>query len=245
MKNKKIDIEFNNVTKNYFLCKNDWERLQTLFLPFTRKKRTNTILKGISFHINQGEKVALIGSNGAGKSTILKIICGIVKPSSGKKTVNRRISSLLNIGVGLEGDFIGKENIFILGTLLGYSKKEIKKRLNQIIEFSELKEYIDLELKRYSAGMISHLGMAIIISLEPEILIVDEALSVGDKKFNEKVKQEINKLSRDNNTTLLIVSHNEQTLTDLCTRGIYIKNGNIAYDGDIKKCIKMYHDDNK
>ncbi len=245
MKNKKIDIEFNNISKNYFLCKNDWERFQTLFFPFTRKKRTNTILKDISFRIHQGEKIALIGSNGAGKSTILKIICGIVKPTSGKKIVNRRISSLLNIGVGLENDFLGRENIFILGTLLGYSKKEIEKKIDKIIEFSELKEYIDLELKRYSAGMISRLGMAIIISLEPEILIVDEALSVGDKWFNEKVKKEINELSKNNNTTLIIVSHNEETLLDLCNRGIYVKDGNIVYDGDVKKCINMYHKDKK
>lgn len=239
--NRNIDIEFCNVSKNYFLCKNDFERLQTVLFSFERKKRLKPALNNVSFRIYEGEKVAIMGKNGAGKSTLLKIISNIVKPSSGKVVVNRKISSLLDVGVGMEPEFTGRDNIYIRGTLLGYSKKEINEVIDKIIDFSGLREYVDLEMKRYSSGMISKLGFSINLFFNPEILIVDEALSVGDVDFNNKAKQEIIKLSKEKKTTLLIVSHNEDTINGLCDRGICILNNKIAFDGEFKKCLEFYN----
>lgn len=240
MKNKDIDIQFENVCKNYFLCKNDWERLKVLIFPFSREKKLKKTLDNISFTIYKGEKVAIFGKNGAGKSTVLKIISNIVKPSSGKFKVYRKVSSLLDVGIGMEPEFTGRENIYIRGSLLGYSKKEINLAIDKIIDFSEMSEYIDLEMKRYSSGMISKLGFSINLFLNPEILIVDEALSVGDVNFNNKAKQEIIRLSKEKDLTLLIVSHNEDTIKDLCTRGICIENHRITFDGDFNECLKYY-----
>lgn len=243
-KSTPVDIEFKNVSKNFYLCKNDTQRLTTLMFPFIRKKRTRLTLDKMNFTIHQGEKVAFVGRNGAGKSTTLKIISGIIKPSSGKILVKRKISSLLDVGAGFEPDFTGRENIYIRGTLLGYSKKEIDAVLDKIVEFSGVGDYLDMEMKRYSSGMSAKLGFSINLFLHPEILIVDEALSVGDVKFNEKAKKEIFRLSKKENLTLIIVSHNEQTLKGLCDRGIYIKDHKIAFDGPINKCLSIYNSDN-
>ncbi len=245
MKKTEIDIEFINVSKNYFLCKNDLQRLQVLLLPFKRKKMTKLALENISFTIKKGEKVAIVGKNGAGKSTLLKIISNIVIPSSGQVIVNRRVSSLLEVGVGLEKEFTGRENVYIRGAILGYSKKEISEVIDKIIEFSDMKEYIDLEMKRYSSGMIAKLGFSINLFLNPEILIIDEALSVGDTEFTNKVKKEIEKLSKNSELTLLIVSHNEDTLKGMCNRAILISDHKLAYDGNLKDCLKLHNKLNK
>ncbi len=243
MHNNKIDIEFDKVCKNYFLCKNDWERLKTLLFSWERKKRIRHTLDNISFKIHQGEKVAIVGKNGAGKSTILKVMAGITIPSSGKVLIKRKLSTLLNVGAGFEPEFTGRENVYIRGTLLGFSKKEIDKALDDIVEFSEVGEYFDMEMKRFSSGMSSKLGFAINLFLNPEILLVDEALSVGDAKFNAKAKKAINDLSKKENLTLIMVSHNEETLKGLCDRGIYIKDHKVAFDGPIKKCLEIYAKD--
>ncbi len=242
--NNKIDIEFKNVTKNYFMCKNDIQRLGVFLFPSLRKKRVKKTIDNVSFKIHQGEKVALVGKNGAGKSTILKMISNIVKPSSGEITVNRRVSTLLDVGAGFEPEFTGRDNVYIRGTLLGYSKKQIDEVFNQILEFSEVGDFIDMEMRRYSAGMLSKLGFSINMFLHPEILIVDEALSVGDAKFNAKAKKEISKLSKKENLTLIIVSHNEETLHGLCNRGILVQNNHIEFDGPISKCLKIYNEKN-
>lgn len=237
---KPLDIVFKNVTKKYYLCANDLQRLLLVIAPWV-KRRTLVSLDNINLEIRQGEKIALIGKNGAGKSTILKILTNAAVPTKGTVTVNRRMSMILNIGIGFEPDFIGMENVYIRGAILGYSRSEIKKHIDEIVSFSGIGEYINQELKRFSAGMVSKLDVSIILHLNPEILIIDEALAVGDIEFNNRVKNKINELSKKENLTLLLVSHNESTIKDLCDRAIIIHENKIYYDGDPDQALKTYH----
>ncbi|MGL4952146.1 MAG: ABC transporter ATP-binding protein [Mycoplasma sp.] len=240
-KNNEIDIQVTNLTKNYYLCRNDWERLLLIIAPWV-KRETKHALSNIDLTIHRGEKVAIIGKNGAGKSTFVKILSKAVIPSSGKIKVNRRITAILDVGSGLEGNFSGRENIYIRGAILGYSKKEIKESVDKIIEFANLEQYIDQELKRYSAGMNAKLAASIALHLSPEILIIDEALSVGDIEFNTKFKNRINELAKQKDTTLIIISHNEETIHDLCDRTVLIHDNIIQFDGKTEDGIKRYHE---
>ncbi|MGL4948293.1 MAG: ABC transporter ATP-binding protein [Mycoplasma sp.] len=237
---KEIDIEFKNINKNYYLCKNDWERLKLIIAPWA-KKEIKYALKDINFTIHKGEKLAIVGKNGAGKSTIVKILAKAAVASSGKVITNRRITAVLDVGSGLEHDFSGLENIYIRGAILGYSKKEIAKSVDEIVKFAELEQYINQELKRYSAGMVAKLSTSIALHLSPEIIIIDEALSVGDIEFNIKFKNKINELAKRSDTTLIIISHNEETIHDLCERIILIHDNKVHFDGDVEKGIKEYH----
>lgn len=239
-KKNNADIVFNNVSKTYYLCANDMQRLLLIVAPWI-KRNTKQAIKNISFSINKGEKVAFVGVNGAGKSTILKIISGAAIHSSGKFKIKRRISCVLDVGSGLEPDFSGIENIYIRGALLGYSRKEINDHINEIVEFCGIAEYIGQELKRYSAGMIAKLSVSIALHLKPEILLIDEALSVGDIAFNNKFKKKVIELSHKNDLTLLLISHNEETILDLCNRIILIHDSVIVYDGPTKIGLEKYH----
>lgn len=240
----KYDIIFDKVSKEYTMYNNDFSRVMSLFTSNKNKKK-KTVLDNISFKIERGEKVALIGINGSGKSTILKIISNITVPTKGKVDVKRKVNAILEVGVGFDGEFTGRENIYIRGNLLGLSKKQIKKIENKIVEFSGLKEYIDQQSKRYSSGMISRLGFSINLFCNPEILIVDEALAVGDAIFNRKCKDAINKLAKNKDLTLLFVSHNISMSMDLCDRAIYIKDSHIRFDGSIAEAKKKYENDYK
>lgn len=240
-KKNNADIVFNNVSKTYFLCANDLQRLLLIIAPWI-KRNTKQAITNISFTINRGEKVAFVGINGAGKSTILKIISGATIHSSGKFKIKRRVSCILDVGSGLEPDFSGIENIYIRGALLGYSRKEIKTHVEEIVEFCGIDEYIGQELKRYSAGMIAKLSVSIALHLKPEILVVDEALSVGDIGFNNMFKNKVIELSRKSDLTLLLISHNEETILDLCTRIILIHDSIVMYDGPTKAGLQKYHE---
>ncbi|MGL4950966.1 MAG: ABC transporter ATP-binding protein [Mycoplasma sp.] len=240
-KNKNIvDVEFKNINKNYYLCRNDLERLLLIIAPWV-KREVKRALIDISFTINRGEKVAIIGKNGAGKSTIVKILSKAAIASSGKMKVNRRITAILDVASGMEGDFSGLENIYIRGAILGYSKKEITAKVDEIVKFAELEQYIKQETKRYSAGMVAKLSASIALHLTPEIMIIDEALSVGDIQFNTRFKNKINELAKNNDTTLILISHNEETIFDLCNRVILIHDNVINFDGDTKIGIAKYH----
>lgn len=244
MKEKKYDIIFEKVSKEYTMYNNDLSRVISLFLNNKNRKK-HKVLDSISFKVEKGEKIALIGINGSGKSTILKIISNITIPTSGFVEVNRKVNAILEVGVGFDGEFTGRENIYIRGMLLGLSKKDIKKIEDKIIEFSELGDYIDQQIKRYSSGMISRLGFSINLFCHPKILIVDEALAVGDAIFNNKCKEAIIQLSKNDQVTLLFVSHNKSMSSELCDRGIYIKDGKIRADGPIEKVENLYEKDNK
>ena len=201
---EKTVIKFKNVTKKYKLYKNDKRRLLAIFFKKVPYKEKNAV-NNVSFKINRGESVAIFGENGAGKSTILKMITGVTFPTAGEINVKGRVSALLELTSGFDTEFTGRENIYLKGRILGLKEKEIKRLEPQIVEFAELEEYIDQPVRTYSSGMKARLGFSISVNIEPEILIVDEALSVGDEKFKNKCIKKINEIIQKENVTLLIL----------------------------------------
>lgn len=238
--NEKIVIKFDNVTKRYKLYKNDKSRLLSLFCKNIKCKE-NKAVNDVSFTIKKGECVALFGKNGAGKSTILKMITGVTYPTEGTVEVNGRVSALLELTSGFDSEFTGRENIYLKGQILGISNKEIQELEPAIIEFAELDDYIDQPVRTYSSGMKARLGFAINANIKPEILIIDEALSVGDEAFRRKCVKKINEITKNKNVTLLFVTHATSTAKDFCSRGIVMKKGKLMYDGKIDDAIVEYN----
>ncbi len=197
-----------------------------------KKKKSEEFwaLKDVSFHIDKGEVVGLIGSNGAGKSTLLKVVSGVMKPTEGSVTVNGVISPMIELGAGFDANLTARENIYLNGSILGYSKQFINEKFDEIVEFSELKEFLDVPVKNFSSGMTAKLAFSIATIVNPEILIVDEILSVGDIKFQEKSKNKMMEMIRGG-TTVLFVSHSIQQIKDLCTKVIWLDHGKIIEIG--------------
>lgn len=234
-------IEFNNVTKVYKLFKDDKKRLLAVFnkrVPYKEKKAVDNV----SFTVKRGESVALFGRNGAGKSTILKIVTGVTFPTEGEVKVNGRVSALLELTAGFDKELTGRENIYLKGHLMGLKDEAIKELEQTIIDFAELGEYIDQPVRTYSSGMRARLGFAININIEPEILIIDEALSVGDAEFKKKCIKRVNEVMETENITLLFVTHATGVAQEFCKRGILMKNGKLIYDSDIESAVKKYED---
>jgi ABC-type polysaccharide/polyol phosphate transport system ATPase subunit len=198
------------------------------------------ILKDIDLDIKKGETVALIGTNGSGKSTLLKLMTKIIYPTKGNIKVNGKLTSLLELGAGFHPDFTGRENIYFNAAIFGLTKQEIEKRLNTIIEFSELGEFIDSPVRTYSSGMYMRLAFSIAINVDAEILLIDEILAVGDQHFQEKCFKKLHELKENENKTIVIVSHNLDQVKDLCNRAVWIKDGRIEMDGDPGKVIDKY-----
>jgi len=232
-------IIFDNVTKKYKLYKNDRARFLSLFSRKIRYKE-NKAINGISFTINKGEGVAFFGKNGAGKSTILKMITEVSFPTEGTITVNGRVSALLELTAGFNPEFTGRENISLKCNIMGMSDAEIKEVEPAIIEFANLGDYIDQPVRTYSSGMKARLGFAINVNIEPEILIVDEALSVGDKAFRVKCKRKIREIMKHDDITFLFVTHAANFAKEFCERGIVLEDGKIKFDGDIDEAIALY-----
>lgn len=233
-------IKFNKVTKIYKLYKNDKRRLLSIFfknVPYKEKKAVNNV----SFEVKQGEAVALFGKNGAGKSTILKMITGVTFPTSGKIDVKGRVSALLELTSGFDPEFTGRENIYLKGRILGIKESEIKKLEPKIVKFAELEEYIDQPVRTYSSGMKARLGFSVSVNIEPEILIVDEALSVGDEEFKRKCIKKINEIIKKENVTLLFVTHSTSVAKEFCSRGIVMKSGKKIFDGNIDNAVEEYN----
>lgn len=233
-------IEFKNVTKIYKLFKNDKKRFASLFFKNIKVKEKRAV-DNVSFKINKGEAVAIFGKNGAGKSTILKMITGVTFPTEGNVTVNGRVSALLELTSGFDQEFTGRENIYLKGQILGLKNKEIQELEQTIIDFAELEEYIDQPVRTYSSGMKARLGFSINVNIKPEILIVDEALSVGDESFKKKCIKKIKEIILKENLTLLFVTHSTSVAKEFCSRGIVMKQGKIIYDGEIKNAIDNYN----
>ena len=232
-------IVFDHVTKIYKLYKNDKFRFLSMFTKKIKYKE-NRAINDVSFVVKKGESVALFGKNGAGKSTILKMITGVTFPTSGEITVNGRVSALLELTAGFDGEFTGRENIYLKCNLMGINDEEIKLLEDEIIDFAELGEYIDQPVRTYSSGMKARLGFAINANVEPEILIVDEALSVGDKAFRVKCHNKVKEIMRDKEVTFLFVTHSVGTAKAFCDRGIVLEKGKIIFDGEIDKAIEFY-----
>ncbi|MBR6529365.1 MAG: ABC transporter ATP-binding protein [Firmicutes bacterium] len=232
-------IEFKNVSKIYKLYKNDKYRLLSVFSKRVPYKKKNAV-DNVSFQIQRGESVALFGKNGAGKSTILKMITGVTYPTEGDIIVDGRVSALLELTSGFDPEISGRGNIYLKGELLGLKNKEIKELEQTIIDFAEIGDYIDQPVRSYSSGMKSRLGFAINVNINPEILIVDEALSVGDSSFKNKCVKKVREIIEQDHVTLLFVTHSTSTAKQFCDRGIVMQNGKLVHDSDIESAIKFY-----
>lgn len=197
-------------------------------------------LDSLNIEIDRGERVGIIGANGAGKSTFLKLLSRVTSPTDGEFMFRGRIASMLEVGTGFHGELTGRENIYLNGAILGMSKAEITEKIDQIIEFSECEKFIDTPVKRYSSGMFVKLAFAVAAHLDAEILIMDEVLAVGDMQFQKKCITKMRKLAMDENRTILYVSHNMNTIRELCNRCIVLDHGKKIFDGDVEYAIKIY-----
>jgi lipopolysaccharide transport system ATP-binding protein len=202
-------------------------------------------LDGIDLEIKKGEAVGIIGSNGAGKSTLLKILSRVTAPTEGDIWINGRISSMLEVGTGFNGELTGRENVYMNGAILGMTKREVDAKMEQIIEFSECGQFIDTPVKRYSSGMYVKLAFAVAAHLDSDIMIMDEVLAVGDVKFQKKCLGKMGDSANTEGKTVLYVSHNMATIKELCTRCIVLNHGKVIYDGDVDKAIAVYLDQGK
>lgn len=234
-------IRFEKVTKDFplFHQKTLKEFIDALF---KRKKTIEKVraLDQVSFVIKKGETVGIIGKNGAGKSTLLKLIARVSSPTFGKVMVAGRVSPLIELGAGFHPELTGWENIFLNGVLLGYSEELIKERLDEIIGFSEIDErFIDMPVKYYSSGMYMRLAFSVAVFVQPEILLIDEILAVGDLSFQEKCMEKMNEF-KQNGSTIIFVSHSMEAIKNFCTRVIYLKEGKIIWDGEVRKGVEMY-----
>ena len=197
-------------------------------------------LKGISFEVNKGERLGIIGGNGAGKSTTLKILSRVTAPTEGTVYINGRISSMLEVGTGFHPELTGRENIYLNGAILGMSKEEVDRKMEDIIEFSECRQFIDTPVKRYSSGMYVKLAFSVAAHLDSEILIMDEVLAVGDMKFQQKCLKKMREVADSEGRTVLYVSHNMNTIRQLCDRCIVLEKGNIIFNGGVEEAIGIY-----
>jgi lipopolysaccharide transport system ATP-binding protein len=197
-------------------------------------------LRDINFEVAPGEILGIIGKNGSGKSTLLKILSNVTGPTTGRVNYDGRIASLLEVGTGFHPELTGRENIFLNGAILGMSKQEIRSKLDEIIDFSGCERYIDTPVKRYSSGMMVRLGFAVAAHLEPDILVVDEVLAVGDAEFQNKAINKMQDVSKGEGRTILFVSHNMDAIRRLCNRGLLLQNGTIEYSGNIIDTLEHY-----
>lgn len=253
-----IMLEVSHVSKEYRLgtigsttLQDDLQRLRaklfhkedpTLKIGQSRgeKGKTFMALSDISFTVKKGEAVGIIGHNGAGKSTLLKLITRITSPTEGEIGMNGRVASMLEVGTGFHPELTGRENIYMNGAILGMTKKEIDAKLEDIIEFSECGKFIDTPVKRYSSGMYVKLAFAVAAHLDSELLVMDEVLAVGDMKFQQKCLGKMDDVSKEDGKTILYVSHNMNTIRQLCSRCIVLDHGKLIFDGDVEQAIALY-----
>ncbi len=233
-------IEVKNMTKQFDVYFDKANTLKEKLLFWKRgNKEVRTVLKDINIDIKKGETVALIGTNGSGKSTLLKLMTKIIYPTKGTVSTKGKLTSLLELGAGFHPDFSGRENIYFNASIFGLSKKEIDRRLDDIIAFSELEEFIDNPVRTYSSGMYMRLAFSVAINVDADILLIDEILAVGDQHFQDKCFKKLEDL-RDSNKTIVIVTHSLDSVKKLCNRAIWIKDGIVEEDGDTKMVVEKY-----
>lgn len=233
-------IKVDNVTKRFKLYYDKPSTLKERLVFWNHKKSDErTVLKNINLKIEKGETVALIGVNGSGKSTLLKLMTKIIYPTEGKIKINGKLTSLLELGAGFHPDFTGRENIYFNASIFGLTKEEIKRRVDDIIEFSELGEFIDSPVRTYSSGMYMRLAFSVAINVDAEILLIDEILAVGDQHFQDKCFAKLREL-RDSDKTIVIVSHSLGPIKELCKRAVWLYDGKVRMDGNAKDVIDEY-----
>ncbi|HMH23173.1 MAG TPA: ABC transporter ATP-binding protein [Puia sp.] len=250
-------IKIENISKQFVIAHEAQEKYTTLRDTMARKARklfsfpgssrknnpheTFWALRDISFDIHAGDRVGIIGRNGAGKSTLLKILSRITEPSSGRISLRGRVASLLEVGTGFHPELTGRENIFLNGAILGMARAEIRKKFDEIVAFAETEKFLDTPVKRYSSGMHVRLAFAVAAHLEPEILIVDEVLAVGDAQFQKKCLGKMEEVSKNEGRTVLFVSHSMPTISSLCNRAILLEGGRISIDGETSEAVLSYY----
>ena len=239
-------IDINNVSMRFNLGIEKNFSFKMAFIGiFDKSKRPKKedfwALKNVSLHVNKGEVVGLIGSNGAGKSTLLKLVSGVMKPTKGKITVNGAISPMIELGAGFDPELTARENIYLNGAVLGYSKKFLDEKFEEIVDFSELRDFLDVPIRNFSSGMTAKLAFSIATIVNPEILIVDEILSVGDIKFQEKSKSKMLEMIKGG-TTVLYVSHSLDSIKQLCDRAMWLENGEVQMTGNAKEVCDKYYE---
>lgn len=235
-------VEVKDVSILFNLNKEKVDNLKEYFVKFVTHKLMFTefwALRDISFTVEKGERLGILGFNGAGKSTLLKTIAGVLKPTKGSVKVHGVIAPLLELGAGFDSNYSGKENIFLYGATMGYSRKYIQEKYDEIVEFSELKDFIDVPIKNYSSGMKARLGFAIATAVEPEVLILDEVLSVGDAKFRRKSEAKVTSMF-DKGVTVLFVSHSTEQVKRLCDKAIILEKGKIIAQGEVNEICDLY-----
>jgi ABC-type polysaccharide/polyol phosphate transport system ATPase subunit len=237
-----IAIKIENLSKVYKLYDQPLDRLKESLHPLRRKYHHDFFaLDNVSFEIKKGETVGIIGKNGSGKSTILKIIAGVLTPTAGKVTIDGRISALLELGTGFNPEFTGLENIYFSGTIMGYTKEQMEKKVDDILAFADIGEYINQPVKSYSSGMFVRLAFAVAVNINPEILIIDEALSVGDAAFQRKSFNKIEEF-REDGRTILLVSHDLNTISSFCSHAIFLDAGKVVEQGEPQHITKIYYE---
>lgn len=235
-----IAISVKHLTKVYKLYDKPIDRLKEALNPFKKSYHKDFYaLNDVSFDIKKGETVGIIGKNGAGKSTLLKIITGVLTPTSGSVQVHGKIASLLELGAGFNPDYTGLENVYFQGSLMGYTREEMEAKVDDILAFADIGEFIHQPVKTYSSGMFARLAFSVAINVEPDILIVDEALSVGDMKFQQKCFLRMKRL-REKNTTILLVTHDMSSLRSFASHGIWIDDGKVRMTGESEKITNAY-----
>lgn len=240
MKENNIAICIKNMSKDFIIYGDKANTLKERIIRFNKNnKEIRNVLKNINIDIKKGETVALIGVNGSGKSTLLKLITRIIYPTSGAIKVNGKVSSLLELGAGFHPDFSGRENIYFNASIFGLTKKEIDDRLDSIIEFSELEEFIDTPIRTYSSGMYMRLAFSVAINVDADIILIDEILAVGDQHFQEKCMDKMLELKK-NGKTIIFVSHSAGAVKFLCDRAIWLKDGEIEMDDKTEDVLKEY-----
>ena len=240
---KDVAIKVNHVSKRFKLYYDKAHTLKEKLLFFSKKNKDKNhileVLKDINLEIKKGESVALIGTNGSGKSTLLKLMTKIIYPNKGKITTNGKLTSLLELGAGFHDDFTGRENIYFNASIFGLTKKEIDDKLEEIIEFSELREFIDNPVRTYSSGMYMRLAFSVAINVQAEILLIDEILAVGDKHFQDKCFNKLIEL-KESGKTIVIVTHSMDQVKRFCDRAVWLYKGEIRQDGKVEDVLKEY-----
>ncbi len=234
-----VRIRVRGLVKYFYYFKKDFAVFKWLFTKrgFTKEFQ---VLNGLNFDIHDGEIVGILGANGAGKSTLLKIIAGVYTETAGSVKVNGKVSSLLELGAGFDPMLSGRENLYFKGNIMGLTKEEIDEKLDEIIEFADIGDYMEMPLNSYSSGMRARLGFALAINVDPDILIIDEVFAVGDRDFQKKSKVKTMEFF-EKGKTVLFVSHSESLIKEFCTRVIYLQDGFVNYDGPVNEGIEFYH----
>ena len=238
-----LAVDVRGVSKRFRLAHGQYNSLKERLIHGGRRQATEDFwaLRDVSLSVREGETVGILGRNGSGKSTLLKCICGVLQPTSGEVAVRGKLAGLLELGAGFQADLTGRENIYLNGSLLGMSKRQVDRVFDDIVDFSELEEFIDGQVKFYSSGMYVRLGFAVAVNMDPDILVIDEVLAVGDERFQRKCIDRVTQFQREGRT-ILLVTHSADTVRSICDRGIVLSHGNLVAEGEPGEATRIFRE---